>query len=153
MASSINGCGTKYYGERDYRNDGSYLTTKFFCLLHLPIFPLHTVRVIPDPKNSKLLVVGTNHYTVLEKHAPNLLQTVSVYICELEVIALMVLYFVRIEPFLKNDYPWLASRWVAPIPFILAIAPPLIITHTLRSNARKRDVPQDMNHPTAIEPQ
>jgi hypothetical protein len=73
MPKSIYGFGTRYYGERDYRKDGSYLTTNFFCLLFFPIFPLHTVRVIPDPKNTEWSLVGENYYLVLEERAPNLL--------------------------------------------------------------------------------
>jgi hypothetical protein len=32
MPSNVNGFGTKYYGQRDFRADGSYITTNFFCL-------------------------------------------------------------------------------------------------------------------------
>jgi hypothetical protein len=149
MPKSFNGFGTRYYGERDYRKDGSYLTTNFLCLLFFPVFPIHTVRVIPDPKNS---VVGTNYYMVLEKRAPNLLQTASVYLCELTVLALIVLYFVRIEPVLKSYFPWLASGWLAPIPFFLALTPIFIAVRILRSKARKRVLAQDMSSPAAIEP-
>jgi len=52
MPSNVNGFGTKYYGQRDFRLDGSYVTTNFFCLGFFPVIPLHSVRVIPDPKNS-----------------------------------------------------------------------------------------------------
>ena len=66
MPKSVNGIGTKYYGKRDLREDRSYLTTKFFCLLFMPLIPLHTVRVIPDPKNS-WIPFSNNYYTILER--------------------------------------------------------------------------------------
>ena len=42
MPSNINGFGTKYYGQRDFRPDGSYVTTNFFCLGFFPVVPLHS---------------------------------------------------------------------------------------------------------------
>jgi hypothetical protein len=151
MPKSIYGFGTGYYGERDYRNDGSYLTTNFFCILFFPVVPLHTVRVIPDPKNLEWSPVGENYYLVLEKRAPNLLQTASVYLCELAVVALMVLYFARIGPFLQGRFSWLSSRWLEMIPFWLTITPPFIIVRVLRNNARKRAYAQGMSRPAVAE--
>ncbi|HZX30254.1 MAG TPA: hypothetical protein VFF03_02785 [Rhodocyclaceae bacterium] len=48
MASSINGIGTTFYGKRDFQSDGSYVTTKWFILAFLPIFPSYSLRVIPE---------------------------------------------------------------------------------------------------------
>jgi len=45
MPSSVNGCGTRYYGKRRFNPDGSYITTNFVCLLFIPLIPLHSVRV------------------------------------------------------------------------------------------------------------
>jgi hypothetical protein len=39
MPKSFGGFGTRYCGARDYRKDGSYMTTTFFCLLFFPSFP------------------------------------------------------------------------------------------------------------------
>jgi len=151
MPKSFNGFGTRYYGERDYRKDGSYLTTNFFCILYFPVIPLHTVRVIPDPKNTEWSPVGTNYYSILEKRAPNLLQVASVYLCGFTVLASIILYFVKIEPVLQSLFPWLASRWLEPIPALLALVPPFVVMRILRNNARKRAYAQDMNFPTATE--
>ena len=125
MPKSFGGFGTRYYGERDYRKDGSYMTTTFFCLFFFPIFPLHTVRVIPDPKNDEWNEMQDSYYLVSEKRAPNLGQVASVYLFELTVIALMALYVARVEPVLKNRFPWISSPWLGPIPFGLVIAPPV----------------------------
>lgn len=44
---TINGCGTKLYGERDADGEtGAYLTTQCFVLLYIPIFCLRTFRVL-----------------------------------------------------------------------------------------------------------
>jgi hypothetical protein len=150
MPSSVYGCGMRYYGARDFRKDGSYVTTNFFCILFFPLFPIHTVRVIPDPKNTEWAIEGTNHYLVLEKRWPNPLQVGAVYLCELAVLALMVLYFERIEPFLREHVPWLTSRWVVYIPFFLTLMPPLIVAHFLRKRARNRAFAEDRYSPAPI---
>lgn len=134
VPKSTNGFGTRYYGERAYQSDGSYLTTNFFCLMYLPIFPLHSVRVIPDPKNSEWSPNKTNYYMVLEKRTPDVMQTASIYLCGLIVLAVTVLYFVYILPGL----PGMTSSWLAPIPLILMILPLFGIVLLLRKNARSR---------------
>lgn len=151
MPKSFGGFGTRYCGERDYRKDGSYMTTTFFCLFFFPIFPLHTVRVIPDPKNIEWDERQESYYLVSEKRAPNLRQVASVYLFELIVIALIVLNTVRIEPVLKNRFPWLSSPWAESFPLLLTIAPPFIAVHILRRSARKRAYAQDVNGPPAFE--
>jgi hypothetical protein len=40
-----NGIGTIYYGERDYHPDRSYITTKWFIIFCIPIFPFLSRRV------------------------------------------------------------------------------------------------------------
>ncbi|WP_008308223.1 hypothetical protein [Leptolyngbya sp. PCC 6406] len=47
MPFNVNGIGTTYYGRRDFRPDGSYITTEWFIFLMVPIAPLRTFRVWP----------------------------------------------------------------------------------------------------------
>ncbi|MDA0268606.1 MAG: hypothetical protein O2890_15500 [Cyanobacteria bacterium] len=47
MPFNVNGIGTTYYGRRDFRPDGSYVTTEWAIFLMLPIAPLCTFRVWP----------------------------------------------------------------------------------------------------------
>jgi hypothetical protein len=47
MAFTINGIGTKYVGIR-ILPDGSYVTTKWVVILHLPIFPVSSIRVVSE---------------------------------------------------------------------------------------------------------
>ncbi len=42
---SSNGSGEGFYGKRGAREDGSYITTKWFMILLVPIIPLGTYRV------------------------------------------------------------------------------------------------------------
>ncbi len=150
MPKSFGGFGTRYCGERDYRKDGSYMTTTFFCVLFFPVFPLHTVRVIPDPGNSEWDEMTESYYLVSEKRAPNLPQVASVYLFEAVVIALIWLDVARIEPLAKSRYPWFSSPWMESLPLLLAIAPPFIVLHVLRRRARKRDLAPDRNAPSVF---
>jgi hypothetical protein len=45
MAFTLNGIGTRYSGTR-WLPDGSYVTTKWFVIVYMPILPLGSVRVV-----------------------------------------------------------------------------------------------------------
>jgi hypothetical protein len=137
MPSNINGFGTRYYGQRDFRVDGSYVTTNFFCLAFVPVVPLHSVRVIPDPKNS-WMPFSKNYYAILEKRWPHPLQVLSIYLWSAAAVAVGVLFFWKIEPFLKDRTPWLAQGRVEPFLFGVLIAVPIGAGVLLRSLLRKR---------------
>src|ERR1700691_940261 len=51
---SSNGSGIKLYGRRDFRTDGSFVTTQWFTFLWVPLFPLSSMRVKPSSTNSAL---------------------------------------------------------------------------------------------------
>ena len=42
---SGNGSGEGFYGKKDVREDGSYVATKWFMILLIPIIPLGTYRI------------------------------------------------------------------------------------------------------------
>ena len=44
--SRLQGSGKAYYGKADKRNDGSYITTEWFVILLLPIYPIKSLRVL-----------------------------------------------------------------------------------------------------------
>jgi hypothetical protein len=47
VPETYNHIGTAYIGRREERADGSYITTEFYVVLDLPIFPLRSFRVWP----------------------------------------------------------------------------------------------------------
>ena len=47
MPYTLNGTGTKYYGEREHDVGGTYITTTWIVLLGVPILPLSSWRVYP----------------------------------------------------------------------------------------------------------
>ncbi|SSY80689.1 hypothetical protein [Alysiella crassa] len=44
--STINGFGTTFYGECDYRTDGTYITTYWIVVAFIPIIPLYSARIL-----------------------------------------------------------------------------------------------------------
>ena len=138
MPSSVNGFGTKYYGQRDFRPDGSYITTNFFCLAFVPVIPLHSVRVIPDPKNS-WMPFSKNYYAILEKRWPNPLQVLSIYLWSAAAVAMGILFFWKIAPFLKDEAPGLMASWLEPFLFAICVAIPVGAGVVLRNLLRKRE--------------
>lgn len=67
---SIKGIGEKLYGQRAFRTDGSYQTTRWFVFLHLPIYPLTSLRVRrgADGKPSVLEVLPIQWRQALETY-------------------------------------------------------------------------------------
>jgi hypothetical protein len=58
---TFNGIGTKLYGNRDVDStNGSYITTKWFTIFYLPIFPLGSFRVVENP--AKFLSLSSVDY-------------------------------------------------------------------------------------------
>ena len=54
LTHSYNGFGTTFYGKRDVEPDGSYVTTKWLIIAHLPIVPRGSFRLRVVKKQSGL---------------------------------------------------------------------------------------------------
>ena len=44
--STINGIGTKFLGECEHHADGSYIATRWFTFVYLPVIPLYSARIL-----------------------------------------------------------------------------------------------------------
>jgi hypothetical protein len=62
MPYTLNGFGTKYYGNRERAEDGSYITTLWVTALYVPLFPLASYRVKPTGKGTNLVVHSSQNY-------------------------------------------------------------------------------------------
>ena len=85
----IHRIGTAVYGERDYRPDGSYLTTEWAIFAWMPIFPISSLR-ISCFQTRFYAVYDASSYYVHESTSPNLKQVLSVYSWFASLIALGV---------------------------------------------------------------
>jgi hypothetical protein len=65
--SSFNGIGTKLYGKRLIKSDGSYVATKWFIIFLLPFFPLGSYRIWRDKTSILPLGIGVKTKMKIEK--------------------------------------------------------------------------------------
>jgi hypothetical protein len=75
---SILGIGTTFIGQSDFRSDGSYVTTQWFCVF-IPLFPLRSLRVRDVGPGRWNPLMSSEHYTVLAVTPPNGEQVLLVY--------------------------------------------------------------------------
>lgn len=91
MAWSINGIGTTYYGKTDRRLDGSYVTTKWFTFLYLPIVPFSSWRFRDQAGGGYWVVYSSDEFEVVEKLPLSIRQVAATYGLVGMTIALAVL--------------------------------------------------------------
>jgi len=125
LRSFGHGLGFRFFGKRDLRPDGSYVTTKFFCLFYLPMIPIGTMRIIPV--GSKVgLPFGRTQYKLIGKQPLHWLQILSVYLVAFLFVVYGMLLFKVVDPYLQarfgapiDDFPkflfflvWMFLGWV-----------------------------------------
>ncbi len=93
LGRSMNGIGTRVYGKREFRTDGSFVTTKWITFLWVPLLPLRSMRVKPleapevDHLGASILLAcfGFLHFKFSGKYViqsvtrPVLMQVLHVY--------------------------------------------------------------------------
>jgi hypothetical protein len=131
MASSINGFGTTYYGERDYWPDGSYITTEWVVFLYLPLFPIRSFRL--------RFVVSLDggaerQFVVYEKTRPNLKQVGGMYF--LILLGVLTVYWGFKKMDLLAQIFGIGPEWVAFLPFPV-VALLFATVFALRRRAKK----------------
>src|SRR5262245_640389 len=136
MPFTIHGCGTTFYGKRDFRLDGTYITTEWLVFAYLPLFPIRSPRV-SDLWASEL-GLGDRVY---EKALPNWKQVLCVYGFVTFVIAWVPAVLLIASRIYSHFPDSLATTLGLSLVFIAAaciIALPLPIPWILRHHARKR---------------
>lgn len=84
MTYSFNGIGTEYWGQRETEPDGSYIATKFFCIV-VPLIPLASYRVRPLT-DVKYHFGGKSQQLEIKQVPMNWRQVGNVYLCELAIL-------------------------------------------------------------------
>lgn len=104
MPYAFNGCGTRFYGERDRAEDGSYVTTEWITLFYLPLVPIRSYRVLPVGKGTNILIHSSQNYQSLR--VPLCWDQVrSVYLVVVPIL-LVILYFAgpSVKSWVMNEY-------------------------------------------------
>jgi len=136
-AFAFQGVGTIFYGERDFRQDGTYTTTQWFIFGFIPILPLRSFRVRYQGQHG-----FTRNYLVYEKSFPNWKQVIYVY-------AYMASYFMLFRCILHygNGIDQFIQRWFSPSTgnyifagvVLFGLAAPVAVPFILRWLARKKE--------------
>jgi hypothetical protein len=82
MPYTLNGIGTRYYGKRDFRADGSYITTEWVTLIYIPLIPFCSLRVRhlgPAEPRFAIGVGSSDMYEIYERTALNWRQVLYTY--------------------------------------------------------------------------
>lgn len=89
--STVNGIGTSFVGECGHEKDGSYISTRWFTFVYVPVIPLFSAR-IHGQSEGKLTPVGLSwatDYEELPLHMPQVLRTYG-YLALMVLLLLMV---------------------------------------------------------------
>jgi hypothetical protein len=124
--------GSSFYGMRDFREDKTYVTTEWFVILGIPLFPFCSYRLkyIGPGKPPPFPLVGTSEtFRVYEKTRPNLRQVLCVYgfvVSLFAWIALVIYASAKVVPVLweKPSLSWIpVTACLAPafLPWLLRI--------------------------------
>jgi hypothetical protein len=73
MAYTLNGIGTTFYGQRDFRADGTFITTEWLVLVYIPFIPFRSLRVRyqgPGKHRWHLGFGSSDNYAIYEKCFP-----------------------------------------------------------------------------------
>jgi hypothetical protein len=116
MAFTFRGIGAMHYGKRDFRPDGSYVTTLWFVLLYVPIAPIHSKGLRPTGEVKYYGIRPRRTQLLLEKTPPNSKQVLSVYAWFAVELAsfigakLLELWWIAIPGVLLLGLPWVLRR-------------------------------------------
>jgi hypothetical protein len=142
MAYSLNGFGTTFYGERDHRADGTYITTEWITAFYIPLIPLRSFRLGyrgPAQSKSGFGFGSAESYAVFEKTRPNGKQVLSVYGFLVFCAAWLILTVRMLQLLYPNGLKDHGEVYFA---LAVAVLGPISIPFFLRRRARKRAVPQ-----------
>src|SRR5258707_12419532 len=79
MAFTFRGIGTIHYGKRDFRPDGSFVTTLWSVVLYFPLIPISSKRIGPIGEVKYYGMFPRRTFALHEKTKPNRTQVLSVY--------------------------------------------------------------------------
>jgi hypothetical protein len=148
MAFTFQGIGTRFYGQREFEPDGSYITTKWFVFLYVPIIPLRSLRVIDQGAGDyKVMlppvVMGSSvRYAVLQETSPNPPQVLSIYgfvlLCAAWFVGLMWFMRVMMDSLLPKYFSERPLAFTAIIVTVWAtFIIPVLLPRILRSHAKR----------------
>ena len=151
MATSLEGLGFALYGCRDLRPDGSFVTTKFFCILFLPLVPISSWRILPKP-GSPSLPFRRKKLLRAAKLPLNWHQVFSVYLAAVAVVGYGKCFFKFVLPYLTLHTKLIGGDWSEILVFGVWMSVPWFLVRQMRRRAleRAREGVHHLNSPNPI---
>ena len=97
---TFNGIGTRLYGKRHYNGvDGSYIATKWFVIMFLPIVPLGSYKVWRGNRTDSWLpmTVGVKTTYPMVPVKLNVEQVIKTYLVAYGIVGLFLILFMLIQ--------------------------------------------------------
>jgi hypothetical protein len=122
MANSFNGIGSTFYGQSDFEQDGSFVTTKWFIVGFFPVFPLGSARLRYLDSTGIPFLSRESSFDMVEDLPIQWLQVLKTWIYTIFIIALTTtllksnapvvvkLFFIFGGMFLPYILRWFAKR-------------------------------------------
>lgn len=138
MPYSVNGFGTKFYGEADHHPDGSFIATKWITVAYLPVIPVGSFRLIRsgNPYQSD---IGYAEFGVLEDLPifwPQVFRIYTFLLCSgIWYAAIIWLFFVKNHIFDQFQTHLVQSNVVL-VSFMVALAIPFVFVYARRRKSK-----------------
>jgi hypothetical protein len=139
MAVTFNGTGTTFYGECEWRPDGSFRTTKWFVIVYVPLIPLKSYRLARNPKSDiQAVVFSSTGFVVLEALPLDFAQVLRTYLFAVAVVGWAVFSgWVLLRDFGNHNWPWLADAALV-LGYGVNLSIPFIVLWWMRRRAMAR---------------
>jgi hypothetical protein len=140
MAFTFHGTGTSFYGQRDFRKDGTYITTEWLVFAYIPIIPLRSLRVGFQGSQGIPILWHRENLAIYEKSAPNWKQVLFVYsyMCSYVLwFGVLLGHANAIDMCLQRWFSRTSSEYILATVVIFGLAAPAALPFVLRWYGRK----------------
>lgn len=139
MAFTFHGIGSHFYGKRDFRSDGSYVTTEWVVIFYVPVVPVRSLRVrylgVPArPFLSSFFCPG-NDYALVEARSLHRKQVMFTYAF---LVVVLVWFYAWNLLTIKFDPRDTFGNGAGAFVIFLGAFVPAVIPWLLRRSARRR---------------
>jgi hypothetical protein len=123
-----------------------------FCILHVPVVPIKTLRVTPAPGQSRLPFVRKKFLRAV-KQPLDLSQVISIYLATITVIAYGLSFFEFTVPWLARRSTLMDNDLLEILAFLVWMSLPWCLIQSVRNRAMEhspRDI-RELNTPKPID--
>lgn len=140
--STFNGCGTKFYGQRDFEPDGTYVTTEWLVLLYIPIIPISSLRVAytgPGEQRWYGIYSSSSHnYAIYKRTFPNWKQVLFTYAYLVLVAGWAYLVGATATSISHNAFNSVSSVWIIFIACMVPVPAPWMLRYFAQKKLRNK---------------